>query len=124
MLPIDFEAYLLLIQNGPELLPRDNMLKLFTYMVGTTSGMIQQMASQAVMDLAECSNGDEGCTTATQQEIDVLMEALQAPALPVREVTLQVTRYNHRYPSGDPTGKQDTIIDIQEVTLPVNKLQS
>ena len=82
-----------LTQNGPELLPREDMLRLCAKVIGTTgAGKVQQMAYDALMHIAKCASGNEGCTAAEQGEVDILLECLQAPGAIVREAGLEVKR--------------------------------
>lgn len=51
---------------------------------------LQQKADAALLHLAECANGDEGATSATNAEIFVLLKALESPCMAVREAGLKV----------------------------------
>ena len=77
-------------QNGPELLPRKEMLDLLTHVIGTNAGRVQQMAAQALLETSMAASGMEGRAAAQQDEIDVLLVGLQSPASIVREASLQV----------------------------------
>ncbi|XP_014680303.1 PREDICTED: translational activator GCN1-like, partial [Priapulus caudatus] len=65
------------------------MLQLLTHVVGTSAGRLHQMACKAMLETAVCASGIDGCASATQGEIDVLLLGLQSPALTVRETALQ-----------------------------------
>ncbi len=84
------DPFVFVIQNGPELLPREDMMRLCLYIIGTSAGRVQQMAAQALLDTVEAASGCEGCAVATQGEVDVLLQALQSSASPVREAGLKV----------------------------------
>ena len=80
-----------MFQFGPELLPRAQMMSLCREVLSTSSvGKLQQLATRGLLDVAECGSGEEGCTTAEQAEVDVLLSTLQAPATIVREAGLLV----------------------------------
>eukprot|EP00079_Xenopus_tropicalis_P029628 XP_012825198.1 PREDICTED: eIF-2-alpha kinase activator GCN1 [Xenopus tropicalis] len=75
-------------ENGPELLPRRDMLLLLTRVIGTASPQLQVMASNTLTTLCTSSGGGEGCTYAEQEEIDVLLQALQSSCSSVRDAVL------------------------------------
>ncbi|XP_033102350.1 eIF-2-alpha kinase activator GCN1-like [Anneissia japonica] len=74
---------------GPELLPRAAMLNLLVHLLGVSAAMHQEAAGKALLEVSKCASGDEGCTLAEQEEIDVLLLALQAPNRGIREAALQ-----------------------------------
>ncbi|XP_039627562.1 eIF-2-alpha kinase activator GCN1 isoform X1 [Polypterus senegalus] len=76
-------------ENGPELLPRVEMLLLLTRVIGTGSPCLQVLASNSLTSLCASSSGDEGCAFAEQEEIDVLLQALQSPCFSVRDAALR-----------------------------------
>ncbi|XP_069380401.1 stalled ribosome sensor GCN1 [Paralichthys olivaceus] len=76
-------------ENGPELLPRVNMLLLLTRIISTATPRLQVLASQCLTALCASAGGDEGCTVAEQQEIDVLLNALLSPCFSVRDSALR-----------------------------------
>ncbi|XP_053558036.1 eIF-2-alpha kinase activator GCN1 [Bombina bombina] len=76
-------------ENGPELLPRKDMLLLLTRVIGTSSPRLQVLASNTLTTLCTSSGGGEGCTYAEQEEIDVLLQALQSSCLIVRDASLR-----------------------------------
>ncbi|XP_043924837.1 eIF-2-alpha kinase activator GCN1 [Protopterus annectens] len=80
---------LLIDEKGPELLPRSDMLSLLTRVMGTSSPRIQVLASNTLTALCTSSSGQEGCAYAEQEEIDVLLQALQSPCSAVRDAALR-----------------------------------
>ncbi|XP_038618375.1 eIF-2-alpha kinase activator GCN1 [Tachyglossus aculeatus] len=76
-------------ENGPELLPRTDMLLLLTRLVGTGSPHLQVLATNALTALCASSGGGAGCAFAEQEEVDVLLRALQAPCSNVRDAALR-----------------------------------
>ncbi|XP_019394778.1 PREDICTED: eIF-2-alpha kinase activator GCN1 isoform X1 [Crocodylus porosus] len=76
-------------ENGPELLPRTDMLLLLTRVIGTGSPRLQVLASNALTALCTSSSGEDGCAYAEQEEIDVLLQALQSPCMNVRDAALR-----------------------------------
>ncbi|KAK3540518.1 hypothetical protein QTP70_032734, partial [Hemibagrus guttatus] len=79
----------LIDENGPELLPRMNMLLLLTKVIGTSTPRLQVLASSCLTALCVSAGGQEGCALAEQAEIDVLLEALLSPCFSVRDATLR-----------------------------------
>uniref|UniRef100_A0A7N8WUD6 GCN1 activator of EIF2AK4 n=1 Tax=Mastacembelus armatus TaxID=205130 RepID=A0A7N8WUD6_9TELE len=75
--------------NGPELLPRVNMLLLLTRIISTASPRLQVLASQCLTAVCVSAGGGEGCTVAEQPEIDVLLNALLSPCFSVRDAALR-----------------------------------
>ncbi|NXE34968.1 GCN1 kinase, partial [Ptilorrhoa leucosticta] len=80
---------LLVDENGPELLPRRDMLVLLTQVIGTGSPRLQVLASEALTALCASSSGEDGCAYAEQEEISVLLQALQSPCMNVRDAALR-----------------------------------
>ncbi|NXD39989.1 GCN1 kinase, partial [Copsychus sechellarum] len=80
---------LLVDENGPELLPRRDMLVLLIRVIGTGSPRLQVLASEALTALCASSSGEDGCAYAEQEEIDVLLQALQSPCMNVRDAALR-----------------------------------
>ncbi|XP_038201038.1 eIF-2-alpha kinase activator GCN1 [Arvicola amphibius] len=76
-------------ENGPELLPRVAMLHLLTWVIGTGSPRLQVLASDTLTTLCASSSGEDGCAFAEQEEVDVLLSALQSPCTSVRETALR-----------------------------------
>uniref|UniRef100_A0A8C4NPU2 GCN1 activator of EIF2AK4 n=1 Tax=Dicentrarchus labrax TaxID=13489 RepID=A0A8C4NPU2_DICLA len=76
-------------ENGPELLPRVNMLLLLTRIISTATPRLQVLASQCLTALCASAGGGDGCTVAEQQEIDVLLDALLSPCFSVRDAALR-----------------------------------
>ncbi|XP_067680434.1 stalled ribosome sensor GCN1-like [Haliotis asinina] len=76
-------------EYNPSWLPLRQLLELCLQVVGTLPGSCQQGATQALREIACCSNGDDGCATVSQEEISVLLEGLQSPCTAVRDASLQ-----------------------------------
>ncbi|XP_070759930.1 stalled ribosome sensor GCN1 [Enoplosus armatus] len=76
-------------ENGPELLPRVNMLLLLTRIISTSTPRLQVLAAQCLTALCASAGGGDGCTVAEQQEIDVLLDALLSPCFSVRDASLR-----------------------------------
>ncbi|XP_030044919.1 eIF-2-alpha kinase activator GCN1, partial [Microcaecilia unicolor] len=76
-------------ENGPDLLPRRDMLLLLTNVIGTGSPRLQVLASNTLTALCTSSSGEDGCAYAEQEEIDVLLQALQSPCSNVRDASLR-----------------------------------
>ncbi|KAM4808080.1 stalled ribosome sensor GCN1 [Rhinophrynus dorsalis] len=76
-------------ENGPELLPRRDMLLLLTRVIGTASPQLQVLASNTLTTLCTSCGGGEGCTYAEQEEIDVLLQGLQSSCSSVRDAALR-----------------------------------
>ncbi|XP_028269572.1 eIF-2-alpha kinase activator GCN1 [Parambassis ranga] len=76
-------------ENGPELLPRVNMLLLLTRVISTATPRLQVLAAQCLTALCASAGGGEGCAVAEQEEIDVLLDALLSPCFSVRDAALR-----------------------------------
>lgn len=50
----------------------------------------QVLASDTLTTLCASSSGEDGCAFAEQEEVDVLLSALQSPCTSVRETALRV----------------------------------
>jgi len=50
----------------------------------------QVLASNALTSVCTSSSGEDGCAYAEQEEIDVLLQALQSPCMNVRDAALRV----------------------------------
>uniref|UniRef100_A0A668A0L7 GCN1 activator of EIF2AK4 n=1 Tax=Myripristis murdjan TaxID=586833 RepID=A0A668A0L7_9TELE len=79
----------LIDENGPELLPRVNMLLLLTRVISTATPRLQVLASQCLTALCASAGGEKGCAVAEQPEIDVLLDALLSPCFAVRDAALR-----------------------------------
>lgn len=79
----------LIDENGPELLPRVNMLLLLTKVIGTSTPQLQVLASGCLTALCLSAGGQDSCALAEQAEIDVLLEALLSPCFSVRDAALR-----------------------------------
>lgn len=59
------------------------------WLPGSTSGRIQSQAGACLLEVAASASGDEGCATASIEEIDVLLGALQNPKSVIRDAALR-----------------------------------
>lgn len=75
--------------NGPDLLPRAAMLRLLCSLIGVSGVQAQQEAAKTLLALCTSAGGEMGCAVAGSDEIDVLLEALQAPVVEVRVAALK-----------------------------------
>ena len=66
------------------------MLELLRDLIGSVGGRLEQLASRALVEVAKCASGDEGCAVAKQDEINILLTGMQSPSMTVRETSLQV----------------------------------
>ncbi|KAL0272371.1 UNVERIFIED_CONTAM: hypothetical protein PYX00_005366 [Menopon gallinae] len=74
----------------PKFLPRKQMFQLLTEIIGRTTGRIQQLACNCLLEVAKGGSGEtNGCCRATDEEISVLLSALQSPSHIVREAGLR-----------------------------------
>ncbi|XP_059138605.1 stalled ribosome sensor GCN1-like isoform X2 [Physella acuta] len=73
----------------PDLLPRQQLFEICLTVMGTFSQEFQQLTNDTLLELARAVNGDDGATEATPGEVEVLLKALQAPSIVVRDVALQ-----------------------------------
>ncbi|KAI0222670.1 eIF-2-alpha kinase activator GCN1 [Lamellibrachia satsuma] len=76
-------------ENGPELLPREAMLKLSMNVIGVNVGKMQQMAASCLVGTAACASGLAGCAMAEQCEVEVLLASLLSVVALVRESAIQ-----------------------------------
>ncbi|XP_056628816.1 eIF-2-alpha kinase activator GCN1 isoform X1 [Triplophysa dalaica] len=79
----------LIDENGPELLPRVQMLELLTKVIGTSTPRLQVLASGCLTALCTSAGGQMGCALAEQPEIDVLLDALLSSCFSVRDAALR-----------------------------------
>ncbi|TTP43320.1 eIF-2-alpha kinase activator GCN1 [Bagarius yarrelli] len=79
----------LIDENGPDLLPRVNMLLLLSKVIGTSTPRLQVLASDCLTALCASAGGQTGCALANQTEINVLLEALLSPCFSVRDAALR-----------------------------------
>ena len=57
--------------------------------LGSSTGRVQSQAEACLLDVATCASGEPGCAKATTEEVDVLLGALQNPAVVVRDAALR-----------------------------------
>lgn len=70
-------------------MPRIEMSRLLVNLIATQRGRVQTQAVAAVLDVAASSSGNEYCASATKQEIEILLTALQHNLEAVRDVALR-----------------------------------
>ncbi|XP_071537961.1 stalled ribosome sensor GCN1 [Panulirus ornatus] len=73
----------------PRFLPIKQLLSLIIYVISNSSGRTQQTACAVLQEVCRCGSGELGCDTATSEEIDILLDTLQAPAQSVRDAALR-----------------------------------
>ncbi|XP_068244259.1 stalled ribosome sensor GCN1 [Palaemon carinicauda] len=73
----------------PRFLPRKRLLSLVINVISSSTGRTQQTACAVLQDVCRCGSGDIGCDIATSEEISVLLDKLQAPAVSVRDAALR-----------------------------------
>lgn len=66
------------------------MFKLLLHVIGSAVTKLQQLANVALVELAKCVSGAEGCATVSTDDIDVLLESLKSTCTACRESSLQV----------------------------------
>ncbi|XP_078730009.1 LOW QUALITY PROTEIN: stalled ribosome sensor GCN1 [Lampetra fluviatilis] len=76
-------------ENGPELLPRKDMMLLLTSLVATASPRLQVTAASALTALCTSASGNPGCACAEQAEVEVLLAALLSPCTALRDAALR-----------------------------------
>ena len=79
------------LQDGPDLLPRSEMLRLLTRLIGIGGVQQQKTASKALVDLCRSASGDAGCAVAEEDEIEVILTAITSSVVEVRLAALQVS---------------------------------
>ncbi|KAL3857310.1 hypothetical protein ACJMK2_011991 [Sinanodonta woodiana] len=75
--------------TDPSLLPCREFLQLLVNVIGVSLTNLQQHAHFALIEVAKCLSGEEGCATASSEEINVLLEALMSSCTGCRESALQ-----------------------------------
>ncbi|XP_074026538.1 lethal (3) 80Fj [Leptinotarsa decemlineata] len=73
----------------PCYLPTRQIFSLLVDTINNTSGRIQSQCEASLLEVARCVSGQPGCAKATLDEIDVLLGALQSPAVVVRDAALR-----------------------------------
>ncbi|XP_037092852.1 eIF-2-alpha kinase activator GCN1-like [Pollicipes pollicipes] len=75
--------------SDPSLLPRRALITLVLRVIGATAGRVQQKACAALLELAACASGEEGCAVAGRPELQALLDALRSPVVSVRDAALR-----------------------------------
>ncbi|XP_066249177.1 stalled ribosome sensor GCN1 [Euwallacea similis] len=73
----------------PKHMPTKQMFILLVDIICGSSGRIQAQSEACLLDIAQSVSGKEGCATATFEEIDVLLTALQNRITVVRDAALR-----------------------------------
>ncbi|XP_033627513.1 eIF-2-alpha kinase activator GCN1-like [Asterias rubens] len=103
-------------ENGPELLPRREMLELLTRLIGISGPSLQQTATSVLVYLCHSASGLPGCTMAEQDEIDVLLSALQSSCMAAREAALMgLKELNEVLPTMD--SERETALNLSHRVL-------
>lgn len=76
----------------PKYLPRMEMFQILIKLISTHSGRTQNQAVAAILEVAKCSSGDDYCTIATQDEINLFLVALQSNHECIRDAALRVLK--------------------------------
>jgi len=69
----------------PRYLPRCDILELVVDTISQTTGVVQQASVKALVDCAECASAEAGCTSATDEEVQCLLSAMQSESDAVRD---------------------------------------
>ncbi|XP_071479229.1 stalled ribosome sensor GCN1-like [Diadema antillarum] len=97
-------------ENGPDLLPRRDMMALLTRLIGISGVQQQQLASEAFIQLCRSASGDSGCAVVEEDEITVILEAMTSAVVDVRLAALKGLRelllVLPSQDGGDPQGLQ------------------
>nr|CAB3248538.1 translational activator GCN1 [Phallusia mammillata] len=75
--------------RSPELLPRANIMSSMCQLVGTSMVQVQHLASEVLLETCEAASAYEGCASASDEEINILLENLLSPAPVLRAVVLK-----------------------------------
>nr|XP_018901965.1 PREDICTED: eIF-2-alpha kinase activator GCN1 [Bemisia tabaci] len=75
--------------NDPKHMPRKMIYDFLFEVICLTQGRIQQQACNAVVDVAFCASGEEGCDVASTEEIDSFLCGLQNGNAYVRDSALR-----------------------------------
>ena len=79
-----------MFQYDPDLLPRKEIFQLLLNVIGTSVTKLQQLANMALVEVARCASGAEGCATVTAEDTNVLLDSLKSTCTACRESALQV----------------------------------
>lgn len=66
------------------------MMKVLLKLSDTGSRKVNAAASTVIVKVCESASGDDGCTVAEQDELDVLLDALTWPNNHIRLLSLKV----------------------------------
>ncbi|GAB1604654.1 hypothetical protein Ahia01_000746900 [Argonauta hians] len=74
----------------PQLLPHRQLLQLLIRLIGTSCGpKVQELSQTALIEVSHSLSGDIGCAFPSNDDISVLLTALQAPSASVKTAALQ-----------------------------------
>lgn len=76
----------------PKYMPRLEMLRLLLDLILRHRGRVQTQAVAAVLDVAGSSSGESNCATASDEEIELCLYALQSHLEVIRDVTLRAMK--------------------------------
>lgn len=76
------------------MLPRCEMLRILLSLVDSGSSRVSNKAGQALVQVCRCANGDDGCTLADPEEIELLMTALTSANALTRHISLVVSPFS------------------------------
>ena len=77
-------------QYDPGLLPRREIFLLLLSVISTSITKLQQLANTALVEMARCASGEEGCAKASREDINALLNSLTSTCTACRESCLQV----------------------------------
>ena len=66
------------------------LLQLLIRVIGTSIYKIQRLANMALIEVANCVSGEQGCATIQGEEISVILDSLLSTCTASRESALQV----------------------------------
>ncbi|XP_067931600.1 stalled ribosome sensor GCN1-like [Watersipora subatra] len=75
--------------DGPSILPRCDMLKVLLHLADTCSKQVVANARTVLISVCACASGEDGCTLAEDDEIEVLQDALLSSSCFIRLLALQ-----------------------------------
>ncbi|XP_075147200.1 lethal (3) 80Fj isoform X2 [Haematobia irritans] len=76
--------------NHPKYMPINEMFRFLLCLVRKNSGLIRNQAVVALLEVARCSSGSINCGTATANEIEIFLNALEDNMEYVRDAALRV----------------------------------
>lgn len=83
-------TYLYLQKSGPGLFPVRELLQLLLRVTSVSPSKIQQLATTALVEVANSVNGDPGCGKISTEGINVILDSLKSTCTATRESALKV----------------------------------